>query len=261
VESAFRLEERDGLVLARCEALDVVPGIAHAFSTRCDSGRSDFDLGNATDSSAETLARRARFLAAAGFGSAGPGVVRQVHGGRVVAASACEQPPEADAVDWGRGDPGMLVPSVRTADCVPVLLADAGGRAAAAVHAGWRGVVAGVVANSVEALSRRGAAPAALVAAIGPCIRSCCYEVGRDVGERVAAASGGASGIFSLRGPDRGLVDLQAAVREQLERAGARPASIHAAPFCTRCREDLFFSYRRDGSVAGRMMASVGPAS
>lgn len=261
MENGFRLEERDGLLLARCEALLAVPGIAHGFSTRRALGRSDFDLGNASDSSAEMRERRARFLSAAGFGSGAPAILHQVHGSRVVASSECAAPPEADAVDWSRDDPGSLVPSVRTADCVPVLLVDGKGRAAAAVHAGWRGIVAQVVPAAVASLSRRGVDPAGLLAAIGPSIGPCCYEVGRDVADRVVEASGGPEGLVAPSGSDRVVLDLGRAVREQLTRAGIAPESIHAAPWCTRCRDDLFFSYRRDGGVAGRMMASVGPPS
>jgi YfiH family protein len=252
VEHGFRIEERNGIVLASCEALLVIPGIAHAFSTR------SFDAGNAGDASARE--RRRRFLSVAGFGAAEPAILHQVHGGRVVRASECAVPPEADAVEWVRGDPGRLVPTVRTADCVPVLLADARGHASSAVHAGWRGVVAGIVPAAVASLAARGIAPSGVVAAIGPAIGPCCYEVGRDVADRAVAAAEGARGIAS---PEAGkvLLDLPGAVRAQLVRAGIPPDSVHAAPWCTRCRADLFFSYRRDGAGAGRMMASVGPAS
>jgi len=179
-----------------------------------------------------------------------------VHGGRVVSSVDCGTPPEADASVWLRGDPPDLVPSVRTADCVPLLLADRDGRAVAAVHAGWRGVVAGVVVAAVEALDRRGIVPARLLAAIGPAIGACCYEVGGDVASRVAVAAGTAPG-----GEGKVLLDLKGAVREQLVRSGITRDSVRMAPWCTRCRSDLFFSYRRDGGAAGRMMASIGPAS
>jgi len=142
----------------------------------------------------------------------------------------------------------------------PVLLVDAEGRGVAAVHAGWRGVAAGVVPAAVASLARRGIEPAGLLAAVGPAIGACCYEVGADVAARVVAAAGGRADL-ATGGPERVLLDLKGAVREQLARSGIARESILLAPWCTRCRGDLFFSYRRDGDSAGRMMASAGPAS
>ncbi len=161
----------------------------------------------------------------------------------------------ADGAFWLAGD-GPLVPLVRTADCVPALLAERDGRAAAAVHAGWRGVVAGVVGSAIRELAAAGVDPARLVVALGPSIGPCCYEVGEEVANALAAASG----VEPTGGPEgRPRVDLGLAVRRQLEDRGVPSRVISTAPWCTRCRDDLFFSYRRDGERAGRMLALVGP--
>ena len=102
----------------------------------------------------------------------------------------------------------------------------------------------------MAALGKAGVEPGELVAALGPAILPCCYEVGPEVLEAVGIAA---------RGPGR--LDLHACNRRQLREAGVPEGSIHAAPWCTRCRSDLFFSFRREGGAAGRLMAVIGPAS
>lgn len=258
--SAFDTRVVRGVVLVRCLPLASVPGLAHAFSTRREGAGAGFDLGRAEDLDPEVLARRGRFLSAAGMGGGVPAVVRQVHGCRVVRAGEAGADVEADAVAWLPGDPPGLAPSVRTADCVPLLLADRQGGAFAAVHAGWRGTLAGVAPKAVETLAAGGVPPDRLVAALGPAILRCCYEVGSDVARRAAGA-----GLAEALAPaaSAGLparLDLHAALRAQLLASGIRADSIHEAPLCVRCRGDLFFSHRRDGPSAGRMMASVGIA-
>ena len=151
----------------------------------------------------------------------------------------------------GEGDalledtPGSTV-AVKTADCVPLLLADVRHRAVAAVHAGWRGTVEGIATRAMEAMRDRfGTGPADLHAAIGPAIGACCYEVGPEVAAQ-----------FGLAG--RAHVDLAAANREQLIRAGIDPARIYAAGLCTMCHPSEFHSFRRDREAAGRMYSFIG---
>jgi YfiH family protein len=254
---AWELAAVDGLVLARCAALEGIAGVAHAFSTRRDGGGDGFDLGAAGDASALTRERRERFLAAAGIDGKAA-VLQRVHGDVVVDAEAAgDQAPAADGLLWAGG---RFAPSVRAADCVPILIVDVAGRRAAALHAGWRGTAAGIVRRAVAMLEGLGIAPASLVAALGPAIGPCCYEVGPEVIAAVAGPSG-AVGSPAARpsGPDgRHFLDLREVNRAQLAAAGLREHAIHLAPWCTRCRGDLFFSYRREGDAAGRLMASVG---
>lgn len=192
---------------------------------------------------------------AAGLGAADPVRLRQVHGARVVRADRAAEGEEADGAFWVEGD-GPRVPVVRTADCVPALLAERDGRAVAAVHAGWRGVAAGVVGSAIRELAGAGIDPSRLIAALGPAIGPCCYEVGEEVAQAVEAASGTATTPARAGRPR---LDLRLAVRRQLEERGVPSGSISIAPWCTRCREDLFYSFRRDGHAAGRMLALVGP--
>jgi len=217
-----------------------------------------------------------------------PDVVRprQVHGAAVAeAVDGAAHPERADAILAARGGPAV---AVATADCVPVLLAAPGGEAVAAVHAGWRGLAAGVVEAGVEALARRvdalrdaplrsgggrgsgvgaqgsGVARAALVAGIGPHVGPCCYEVdapvvealrrrfGRDLDPVLAPSRRGGAGHV--------LLDLGALARAALLRAGLAAGAIGAAAaHCTRCDADRFPSYRRDGPGAGRVVHYVRP--
>jgi len=258
--SGWRLSERNGILLALCEALERCSGVVHAFSTRRAEGRGDFDLGGADTNDAETLRRRVRFGLAAGLSGRPMLAARQVHGRRVVTVNqAAEGPTEADGIAARHDRRTLGFPCVRTADCVPILLADPAGRAVAAVHAGWRGTAAGIAGEAVRALARMGTDPSRLLAALGPAIGGCCYEVGREVSRAVTAASGGAAEGLCRHTVGRGpSLDLRQANLRQLERAGLPTASIHVAPWCTHCDSELFFSYRREGEASGRMLSGIG---
>jgi hypothetical protein len=190
--------------------------------------------------------------------------VRQVHGPAVVLVR--EPLPgdlgEADAVV--SAVPGRR-PAVATADCVPVLAAAAGGRVVAAIHAGWRGLAAGVVAEAMAALRREagslGAGSAEVVAAVGPCIGGCCYEVDEPVLAPLARRFG--AELDRVLGPGRpghALLDLGALVRVELLREGLDPAGIGVLErACTHCDAGRFHSFRRDGAAAGRLLHWVAP--
>jgi len=255
----WRIDEHDGLRLVRCQALESVPSVAHAFSTRHGKENDPFDLGSHEASGAEVDARRRRFCEAAGLGGQRATILQQVHGTAVLSVEgSAEAPigPVADGIVARRDSvaPG-LVPAVRWADCVPILLADRFGRCVAAVHAGWRGTAGGIVGQALRALRAQGVGPADLIAALGPAIGGCCYEVGEEVQSAVSRAVGADPKKLVRQG---GMLDLRQAVRLQLEREGVGRRSIHVAPWCTRCREDLFFSFRRDGGPSGRQMACIG---
>ena len=258
----WRLLDRDGLTIVTCDALGAGGRFAHGFSTR-RAGADPFDLGAAGDRSPATAARRERFLAACGLGAGSAFVLEQVHGVDVVVARpGSAAPPPADAARWEPGLSGPAVPCVRTADCVPILVVDLRRGAAAAIHAGWRGTAGAIAAGTIRAMEASGSDPRDLVAALGPSIGACCYETGEDVAAAVAAASGGAEAlVVRPGGAPRPRVDLPAANARQLVAAGVSPGAVHVAPWCTRCRNDLFFSYRAEGKAAGRAMAAVAPAA
>jgi hypothetical protein len=151
----------------------------------------------------------------------------------------------------GQGDallentPGAAV-AVKTADCLPILLVDARHRAVAAVHAGWRGTVAGIAPRAVVSMGEHfGTEPSDLTAAIGPGIGRCCYEVGPEVAQHFGEAG-------------RARIDLADTNRKQLIQVGVSPARIYTADLCTMCSPAEFHSYRRDREQAGRMYSFVG---
>lgn len=195
-----------------------------------------------------------------GFGERGaapPEDVRrpkQVHGATVTTASACAgpSPPDADAIV---SDVAGLPVAVVTADCVPVLVAAADGRAVAAVHAGWRGLAAGVIRTGIDAL-RELAGDAPLVAVVGPHIGACCYEVDAPVIDGLGARFGAAlaDAVRPTRA-DHVALDLGRLARVELERAGLAPDAVGGIQgACTRCDAERFHSYRRDGTRSGRLV-------
>ena len=156
--------------------------------------------------------------------------------------------------------PGVAL-AVVTADCVPILLADPVTGAVAAVHAGWRGTAADVAGAAVAALTREYAvAGADLVAAIGPSIGACCYDVGEELLEAFAVAghdSAARADWFARDDTGRLRLDLWAANRDLLLHAGLRPDRVHVAGLCTKTHLDWFESYRADGPQAGRLAAII----
>jgi YfiH family protein len=183
--------------------------------------------------------------------------LRQVHSSSVVVVDD-ERPQdigrlEADALVTGRR--GILL-TVWVADCVPVLLADGRGRCAAAVHAGWRGLVGRIIPATLSVMiSGFGIGSGDVAASIGPSIGPCCYEVGEDVAERLAASCGDPSVI--LRGEGRPAADLRAVARRQLLAASVDPAAIDVVEACTRCDGARLFSHRR-GDVTARQCGLIG---
>ena len=196
-----------------------------------------------------------RFAEAASFDPSELRQVTQVHGARAVNADA--MPDDSGARE--EGDALYLAPGgasharavgVRVADCVPVLVAARDTGEIAAIHAGWRGVAGGVVPAGLSRLAGRD-----LIAAIGPCIGACCFEVGGEVVPQVLAAARGDAAIVARREGEKAFLDLRLAVRRQLESAGV--ADVENVPGCTRCDAERFFSYRRDGERSGRHLAAI----
>lgn len=238
----------------RATSLATIAGLVHGFSDR-EGGASEGRFATLNfgrrwgDDPAAVEENYARLGVAAGFDLQRLVTVRQVHGAAVVWAREVGPDTEADAVCCRRED-GRVV-GVLTADCVPVLLADREGRVAAAVHSGWRGTVAGVVGATVGALAATGVSPGSLVAAIGPCIEVRAFEVGPEVAAQFPAEVVDASG-------SRPHVDLVAAVKSQLLRAGISASAIARVGGCTHDTPARWFSYRRDGAGIGQMLSFVG---
>ena len=180
--------------------------------------------------------------------TASPAWLRQRHSAEALWVEAPGLRGEGDALIVSRSG---VAATVFVADCVPVLIA--AGESVAAVHAGWRGLVGGVLASAMRELKRAGAAnPATAEAWIGPAIGSCCYEVGEDVASQVESASG--AEVVIRRPGRKPHLDLVLAASKQL--AGLGVGRISSSGCCVRCDSD-WWSYRRDGAAAGRNYAFI----
>jgi YfiH family protein len=168
--------------------------------------------------------------------------LKQIHSNLVLLADHSGLLGEGDALITG--EPGLAI-SIRTADCYPILLADTRNRAIAAIHAGWRGTAAQIVLRTLEKMKSEFATqPSEVVAAIGPGIGVCCYEVGEEVARE-----------FGFDGKTH--LGLAWENRKQLESAGVPAQNIEALDVCTFCDAERFFSYRREKEKAGRMTSFV----
>jgi YfiH family protein len=189
-------------------------------------------------------------------------LVRQVHEATVAVASA-DRPrpwprPEADAIVSNDTTAAL---AVRVADCVPIVLAEETGRVVAAVHAGWRGTSKRAAIAAVESMqSRYGVRPERILAAVGPSIGPCCYEVG-EITRQTFREAGHHPGMlerwFAAQPSGKFYLDLWRATRDQLEGAGLRSSNIHVAELCTKTHADVLHSFRVAGDAAGRMIGTV----
>jgi len=191
-----------------------------------------------------------------GFGTrlANPPVhitLRQVHSS-VVRNARGLQDREAEGDALVTDEIGKAI-GVRTADCVPILLLDRSKHGVAAVHAGWRGTAAQIVARAVRALQDEfRSEPTDTLAAIGPCVRQCCYEVGPDVAGQFSR-----SYTTESAGPAKWKLNLAAANRDGLVESGIPPENIFDLGACTVCAANDFFSYRREPENPGRMLSTI----
>ncbi|APR84728.1 Hypothetical protein A7982_10077 [Minicystis rosea] len=239
-------------------------GFRHAFFTRLggvsrppwDTLSFAFSVGDDPEAVRENFARAARLL---GVPVERVYVLSQVHG---TASRVLTGDETFDEVVRSVGDVTLsrvagVACSVRSADCTPILVADRTTGAVAAIHSGWRGTVANVAAAGVAALRDLIGGQGDLVAAIGPHIQACCFEVGDDVAAELAACSAlGESAVLRADGR-KPHVDLRRIVRAQLESAGMHPDAIDDVLGCSVCDKERFHSYRRDGAVSGRMLSSI----
>lgn len=241
-------------------------GFRHGFTTRL-GGVSEppfesLDLALLRDP-AKLRENLRRVGEAIGFDPAQLHQARQVHGRTLLVADGHPEAMAGAEADAIAAEPGTgRAVAVRVADCVPVLLADPESGRVVAVHAGWRGVEAGIVRDAVRHLAASPDARARLAVAIGPCIGPCCFEVGADVAERIAKAS--REDVVVRRVGEKAFVDLRAAVRAQLAGEGVPDARVEDVPGtgregCTRCNPERFYSYRRDGDASGRLAGILVP--
>ncbi len=226
-------------------------GVRHFFGTRRHATRLAVEVGI-------PIQRRAGMPWSAWLLS-----VKQVHGTDALVVDRSLTADDRFQGGWDAlvtDQPGVMV-AVRTADCVPVLVHDPERRVVAAIHAGWRGAVAGIVPRTIALMAARfGSDPADLRVSIGPSAGVCCYEVDEPVLNQLADAYSGYRQVLQDRPGGRVHLDLKALIRAQAESMGTSSGSITAVNLCTICHDDLFFSYRREGRVIGTMVSAIGLA-
>jgi YfiH family protein len=208
---------------------------------------------------ADMLEQRRRFAAEIGYAPERLFELNQVHGAAVSVIAAGAEPARLRELPGdglvARADAAL---GIRSADCVPVLLADPASRAVAAAHAGWRGVVAGIVPATLRALAHASAAPPSqLLAAVFPHIGACCFEVGADIAAQLQAAAPNVSSVRQPAAASRPFVALVEIVRAQLMAAGVASHNIEVVPGCTCCEPARFHSFRRDGQNSGRHLSAI----
>jgi polyphenol oxidase len=294
-----------GLQILESPALAKFDWLVHGFSTR-PGGASELPAASHSakskpervlnlgftdwDTRARVTENRTKFFRAIGAENMRIAALRQIHSdvahraeAEIVEASGAGGKDALQGDALFTRDPGILL-IVQTADCVPVILADTKQRGIAAIHSGWRGTLKRIAAKALGRMTMElGTRPEDVIAAIGPAIGRCCYEVGSDVARDFDAQFPDARAWFDgpfdalasgesdpnwlpwltrkppghAPSPLRVHLDLLAANRAILTEAGIPPRQISVANLCTSCRSDLLFSYRRE-KTTGRLLAAIG---
>lgn len=226
-------------------------GVRHFFGTRRHSASLGVELGIPVQRT-QGIPRSTWLLS-----------VKQVHGTDALIVDRSLTPEDRFHGGWDAlvtDQPGVMV-AVRTADCVPVLVHDPKRRVVAAIHAGWRGAVAGIVPKTLALMeSRFGSDPTHLRVSIGPSAGACCYEVDEPVLNKLRQSCPDWEKVVHSQRRGKAYLDLKTLIREQVQAAGTSEESITAVNLCTICHEELFFSYRREGKVIGTMVSAIGLA-
>lgn len=262
---SFQTHEQNGLVWLTSSLLE---GLPHGFSTRrggvspapWDSLNLRPGCGDAPENVAENYRR---FCGAAGTEAERAVLAKQVHETTVRPCTAAdagkgllrERDYTADALITNEANLPLLVFS---ADCGITLLYDPVHEAVGGVHAGWRGCAGGILEQTVAKMHRLyGSEPSQILAALGPCIGSCCFETDDDVPDAMRSALGAdAEPYLERRGP-KWHVDLAGLNRQWLLRSGLVPEHIDVCGLCTACRPDLFWSHRKMGEARGVQAALI----
>ncbi len=241
------------LILFRSSLLHSREEINHGFSTRIGGVSSGFfhslNLGLIKgDSRQKVIANRWRFYNSIQVTAEQTVQGVQIHGTRI---RIVKEPGIYSGTDGFVTIRKELALLIKTADCPTVLLIDPQQKVIAAVHAGWRSVVNGILEKVIRLLADQfNSRPANILCAVGPAIHSCCYEVQEDVWKIFP------EDVIVRRG-ENCFLDLPLAIRQKLLRLGITENHLDDSNLCTSCRADLFFSHRRDSGQTGRMMAAV----
>jgi polyphenol oxidase len=283
LETSWAERKYKGVTVLQVSALTKIPWLIHGFSTR-PGGVSGVNGGNVLnlgavewDTRENVEENKRRFQGALDATDLPLISLHQIHSDVVrTFDSAPSKQLKGDASATNK--PGFLL-GVRTADCAPVLVVDPKKRVVAAIHAGWRGTLARILTKTVGQMQMEfGSRPQDLLAAIGPTIGGCCYEVGTEVASVFAAKFSNAADFFDefrtgdepnplqwlnmmppghQPPPNKVLLDLKKANRAQLLEAGLRDENIFVTELCTSCNVDRLFSYRKEAGRSGRLMSVI----
>ena len=285
VAAPWRLRKTHGLQLLELVPFLKFPWLVHGFSTR-PGGISSLESEKVLnlgfmewDTHENVLENRRLFQVALGAGDLDLIPLKQIHSDviRVFPLQAAANPCKGDASATNR--PGFLL-GIQTADCVPIILVDPKKRAVAAIHAGWRGTLARITQKAVGQMQFEfGSKPSDLLAAIGPSIGPCCYEVAADFVTKFTAQFADAADYFDEprsgeepnplqwlnmkppghQPPPKNVhFDLRKANRSQLVAAGPLAKNIYVSDLCTACHTSILFSHRGEGPLSGRLMSAIG---
>ena len=285
IEAPWSVDTVRGVQVLQLAVFKKIPWLAHGFSTRgggasvLDSGERVLNVGFTEWDRREAVEENRRIFQAAVDASGMTMVpLKQFHSAVIrYFPSAPEEASKGDAALTNA--PGLLL-AVQTADCVPILLVDPKQRVVAAVHAGWRGTLARIAEKTVGQMRMRfGSKPSELMAALGPAIGGCCYEVGTELVREFTSQFAGAEEWFDevrtgdepnplqwlnmmppghQPPPKNVRLDLRKANRAQLVAAGLNGKNIQVSELCTACHTELLFSYRKEGPNSGRLISAVG---
>ncbi len=284
IAAPWRVRKSRGLQILELVPFLKLPWLVHGFSTR-PGGVSPLEsekllnLGFMEwDTRENVLENRRLFQAALDASDLDLIPLKQIHSDVIRAFSQpAAEPCKGDASTTNR--PGLLL-AIQTADCVPILLVDPKNRAVAAIHAGWRGTLARITEKAVGRMRFEfRSKPADLLAAIGPSIGPCCYEVAADFVTKFTAQFADAADYFDEprsgeepnplqwlnmkppghQPPPKNVhLDLRKANRSQLVASGLLAKNIYVSDLCTACHTSLLFSHRREGPLSGRLMSAIG---
>jgi YfiH family protein len=284
IAAPWRLRKSRGLQILELAPFSKLPWLVHGFSTR-PGGASSLESEKVLnlgfmewDTRENVIENRRLFQSALGAADFELNPLKQIHSDLIrIFPDSAANPCKGDASATNRS--GLLL-AVQTADCVPILLVDPKKRAVAAIHAGWRGTLARITQKAVGRMQFEfGSKPADLLAAIGPSIGPCCYEVAADFVTKFTAQFADAADYFDEprsgeepnplqwlnmkppghQPPPKNVhLDLRKANRSQLATAGLHAKNIHVSDLCTACHTGLLFSHRREGPLSGRLMSAIG---
>ncbi len=278
---SFYFDNTDGVVTLRCRALDRAGFKKHCFTTRKGGVSLGFlaqtNLSFSREDSKNVFENYRRIFNAVGFSSVAV-LSNQQHTDKILTvddglsgSELFSVRREADssfaggvfytaknAADGFVTDQKDICLVTFVADCVPVIIADPVKKAAACVHSGWRGTAKGISGAAVGKMSENyGCDPADLIAAIGPCIGACCYEVGRDVYDEFTSENTDFSRFFTPINDEKYMLDMNGANRFVLERVGLKPENIHISYECTCHNSLLYYSHRATKGKRGNMSAMI----